>query len=220
MCLYISHSLFFRKLGKKRSCLQYLEFPRDGTKARQSKGAPHSIHSCEQSTEAGWDDGVGSVGGQDPSVVFQNHIDWVLHCNLHQWKVWLFCGTVGADEGRKLCSLLQILTHFDMDSQPMTVPACYDRTLRMGLAQWWKYRLLKSHLAPVEFPRRNWAIIHSVTTSVAVKHYGSFTVQLLSDFCQNCRINDKPHGGHDGSKPMTHFQQQMVPLRHYAHRNV
>lgn len=54
-----------------------------------------------------------------------------------------FRGTVGADEGIKLCSLLQIfqdintfcVAAIDMDSQPMTVSACYDRQLQMGLAQ-------------------------------------------------------------------------------------
>lgn len=169
VCIYIFHThSFFLNLTnweQKRSCLQYLEFPRDGTKARQSKGAPHSIHSCEESTEAGWDDGVGSVGGQDPSVLFQNHIDWVLHCNLHQWKVWLFSWDGGcgwryktaqpfADFSRHINTFC--VAAIDTDTQPMTVAACYDKQLQMGLAQWWKYhRLLKSHLAPVEFPRRN-----------------------------------------------------------------
>lgn len=38
---------------KKTGHLKYLEFPRDGTKTRQSKEAPNSVHACEQSTHAG-----------------------------------------------------------------------------------------------------------------------------------------------------------------------
>lgn len=73
-----------QKRKKKVGHLKYLQFPRDGTKTRQSKEAPHSVHSCEQSPQAGGGDRVGSVGGQGPTVVLQDHIDGVLHRSLHR----------------------------------------------------------------------------------------------------------------------------------------
>lgn len=82
MCWTLT-SFFLTNWEHKRGHVKYLEFPRDGTNTRQCKEAPNSVHTCEQSTKAGWDDRVGSVGGQDRSVVLQNHIDWVFHCSLH-----------------------------------------------------------------------------------------------------------------------------------------
>ncbi len=70
------------RVKTEKGNLKHLEAPRDFAKARDNKQAPYSIQACEQSAEAGRQDGMGSVGRKDPGIVLQNHLNGVLHCKL------------------------------------------------------------------------------------------------------------------------------------------
>lgn len=76
-----------RQVQTEKGNLKHLEAPRDFSKARHNKHAPYSIQACEQSAQAGRQEGVGSAGGQDPAMVLQNDLNGVLHCKLS--PIWL-----------------------------------------------------------------------------------------------------------------------------------
>lgn len=124
------------------------------------------------------------------------------------------CRTVGVDEWMNK-TMLPFYIHSFGNFCQLASPSADSQTInrwRSPCLMGWKYHhLLKSHLAPVEFPWKIWDITHSVTTTVPVKHYGTLWCNCYPIYNKKPWLMINHMVAFDGSKPMTLFQQKMVP---------